>query len=163
MERLRDVLQANLARRVSPNTDEKATAASPPPLAGIMDATVWRSLKDIHTTSDSDEGFLNDIVGLYVDRAATSIEQLRAALAENDMRAMLGIAHGLRGSSGNLGFNTMALLCARLEDAARGAVLTDVRTTIHRLDQELQHIRAAVGSPLVAGAGARQTFRQQPS
>jgi PAS domain S-box-containing protein len=159
MERLRDVLRTHLADRSAGGAAE-APGALPAPLAGIMDAAMWKSLREIH--SDSEGGFLNDIVGLYVDRAAASIEALRAAVAGNDMHAILGIAHGLRGSSGNLGFNTMALLCTRLEDAARAAALADVRTTVHRLDQELQRVRAAVGVPLAAGDGtgrARRSFQ----
>jgi PAS domain S-box-containing protein len=150
MERLRDVLRAHLADRGAGRAAE-TPGALPPPLAGIMDAAMWKSLREIH--SESEGGFLNDIVGLYVDRATASVDALRAAVAGNDMHAILGIAHGLRGSSGNLGFNTMALLCARLEDAARAAALADVRTTVHRLDQELQRVRAAVGVPLAAGDG----------
>ncbi len=53
----------------------------------------------------------------------------------------------------------MALLCTRLEDAARAAALADVRTTVHRLDQELQRVRAAVGVPLAAGDGPGRSRR----
>lgn len=156
MERLADTLRRHLDDRPSSASDA-APGAPLAALAGIMDANMWQTLHDI--PSDSEEGFLNDIVHMYVENTSAYLDALHDALTTNDTAAMVTIAHNLRGSSGNLGLNTMALLCARLEEAGREASLTDARAIVRRLDQELQRVRAAVSSPMTMSGGHRRPER----
>ncbi len=143
IERLAEILRQHL-RATADVPSETQTDPLPPELAGIIDAVMWQSLHDIQSRSGND--FVNDILNLYFECATKYLGALREGLATGDSHAVMHAAHSLKGSSSNLGFNTIATLSADLEQAGRQGALLNARRTLPVLEQEYERVRTAVES-----------------
>lgn len=62
-----------------------------------------------------DDTVLAELYAMYADDTAKRMGELREALDANDTERCSRIAHALKGSSGNVGADTMRELAARLE------------------------------------------------
>jgi len=63
------------------------------------------------------------VIERYLVTSARSIEELEAALAQNDPGKIVEVAHALKGSSLTIGVNRLGQLCQRLEHAARDGAI----------------------------------------
>jgi HPt (histidine-containing phosphotransfer) domain-containing protein len=68
---------------------------------------------------------LVEILDLFLDSARDRLPRLVAALECGDLEAALVEAHGLKGSAGTVGAQSLAAACSRLEQEARRGALPD--------------------------------------
>jgi HPt (histidine-containing phosphotransfer) domain-containing protein len=66
-----------------------------------------------------------EILDLFLDSARDRLPRLVAALECGDLEAALVEAHGLKGSAGTVGAQSLAAACSRLEQEARRGALPD--------------------------------------
>ncbi len=62
---------------------------------------------------------LRPLVPKFLERTGAAIEQLRGALAANDLETLRAVGHRLRGTAGGYGFKRLGELAGQLEDAVR--------------------------------------------
>ncbi len=69
---------------------------------------------------ESGEGFLAQVLGLYIAGAPRLLREMRQAIASGSAEGLAVAAHSLKSSSGNLGATELAGLCRDLEAMGRG-------------------------------------------
>lgn len=77
-----------------------------------------------------------ELVTRFVDDGGRRLQALRGAVAERDFPTVHAQAHGLKGSSRNVGANPLGELCARLEDKGRLAQAEDIDPLFAAIEQE---------------------------
>jgi len=97
--------------------DRGATAAEP-----ALDPAVFAELVALAATVD--DGFLAGLVDQFVHETEPRLVDLRRAYRRGDVPAVRRLAHGIRGSSAQLGGARLAASCARLEQIV---TTTDLR------------------------------------
>ena len=107
-------------------------------MSAKIDAMVMRDLKDL----------LGDRFGELVERFVQDGDRrmalLRAAVPAREFDAIHAEAHGLKGSSRNIGANTLGDVCGELEQKGREKIPDNLATLFAALEQEF----AAVCSEL---------------
>jgi CheY-like chemotaxis protein/HPt (histidine-containing phosphotransfer) domain-containing protein len=86
------------------------------------------------------------VLDSYLDDVPRQLDALRSALEEGDPESVRRVAHGLKGASANVGSPLLADLAARIEQAAIGAGLDEVRTLFAELEAGFGSFREHVAS-----------------
>jgi CheY-like chemotaxis protein len=115
-----------------------ATASAVPALAPVLDVEVIEELRAIM----GDE-YLG-LIRMFFEDAPTHIAKLQAALAANDVAAMVAPAHTLKSSSANLGAMALSAVAKRIEQGARTASLEKPALAVLMLENEFKRAKAAL-------------------
>jgi HPt (histidine-containing phosphotransfer) domain-containing protein len=86
--------------------------------------------------SGADPEFETELLQVYIATAPDLVEQLRRAVAAQDMDKAHTTAHTLKGSSRSIGASGFADLCQRLELAAREQNAATIAPTFKQLDHQ---------------------------
>jgi len=93
---------------------------------------------------DDDGRFLNRIIGAYLEKSPTDIEQLYQGLALADAEALRKAAHSFKSSSYNLGAHHLAELCKTVEMMGRECDLEGVAELCAGIEAEYLRARKAL-------------------
>ncbi|MCG8371074.1 MAG: response regulator [Proteobacteria bacterium] len=96
------------------------TAGGPVPPAALNDAALDR-IRELQQPGGPD--ILEKLVRMYMESTPGLLNEMRAAVADEDAEALSRAAHSLKSSSANLGANAVAELCRTLEEKARNSEL----------------------------------------
>ncbi|MFC4061356.1 response regulator [Planomonospora corallina] len=80
----------------------------------------------------------------FVSKAPGAVEELQEAVGRGDAKDVEKQAHSLKGSAVNMGADTLAELCARLEAQGRAGRLSDTEGTLHAIREELDLVRRTI-------------------
>jgi PAS domain S-box-containing protein len=139
-----DALDAALAEALRAGRAPSAQAARPeprpadPPDAG--DGPRW-SMDMLRLIFETDPALFDDIVETYLAQTVTCLDELDAAMAARDIKAVRELAHSCKGASANCGMHPLAATMARIEDRARGGVLDDTDTLLGLARRQLERAR----------------------
>lgn len=86
------------------------------------------------------------LVERFVDDGEARIAKMDNAIASNDAQALYGEAHGLKGSSRNVGAAELAEQCAMLEHMGHQENLTDAAETFASVKAEFDRACAELKS-----------------
>jgi HPt (histidine-containing phosphotransfer) domain-containing protein len=111
---------------------------APEAFSTAVDLTVLASYDEIQLDGEPD--LIVELIDLYRDDAPRRVGVMRKALAQRNWFSLKREAHSLRGSSGNLGANQMALLCGEIEAMESGNLFPSVEALLSRLEQELERV-----------------------
>jgi len=114
-----------------------------------VDARTLAALRDLQGEGQPD--ILAELIAVYLHDTPPRLAALHETLVHADAAALQREAHGLKGSSSQIGAVQMACLCADLEDQAAATDLTGAAETVRRLDDAFGPVRAH----LLAVAGGR--------
>jgi HPt (histidine-containing phosphotransfer) domain-containing protein len=98
-------------------------------------------LSSLEETAGGDEEFTRDLIELFLDDAATQLEEIREALSQSDARALARQAHGLKGSSANMGATKLSEIAMSLEMAAEKQVLDQAEDILTELEEEFERVK----------------------
>jgi HPt (histidine-containing phosphotransfer) domain-containing protein len=84
-----------------------------------------------------EDGFAG-LLETFIADSEAKIASLRSGLEDGDADLVRRSAHSLKGSSSNLGANTMVALSQQIEDQARDDNLSGLETLVEQLDAEFQ-------------------------
>jgi histidine phosphotransfer protein HptB len=84
----------------------------------------------------------------YLSEARSTMNQLRAALAESDPGQVRERAHYLKGSSMMIGANALAHCCARLERMGRDSDLSEAAPALEAAAAALEAVHAELSKQL---------------
>ncbi len=94
-----------------------------------------------------DEEFLREIYQIFLEEIPTRLENFHRALEENDIQAIVGLAHSLKGVSLTIGALSCHKAALNLEMAAREGDEAKVReifptlnTILEQLEEQLSNI-----------------------
>jgi CheY-like chemotaxis protein len=105
-----------------------------------VDACALAALRDLQGAGRPD--LLAELIAVYLRDTPPRLAALHEAVARADVEALRRAAHGLKGSSSQIGAVQMARLCAELEGHVRTADLTGAAETLRRLDEAFGRVRA---------------------
>ncbi len=143
-----DELEAVLERWISKADEDKVPAPESgdglvegEPEEAPLDWSVLAGLRELQEEGEPD--ILEDLIGLFLTDAPPQLGALREAVEAGDAHSVERIAHGLKGSSGNLGAVRMSALCTELEEMERSDELKAAPELISRLEEEFGRVCAA--------------------
>ena len=94
-----------------------------PPLAGTSPATDTSGEAAGHLYSDfADDPEMDELIAGFVGRLSATLEDIRAALEEEDLERLRRLAHQLKGAAGGYGFMPISGDAAAIEVALRDGV-----------------------------------------
>jgi len=95
---------------------------------------------------------IREIVTMYLDAGPHTLEEIRLALDAEDLPEARRLAHSFKANSATVGAHRLALLCQRLEDAAKEgrkdeayALLQDVEREFELVQKALQNVLSVFG------------------
>ena len=91
------------------------------------------------------------LVETYQLDAGRQLENIRACREQGDLDGVRRAAHSLKGASANVGASGLAVLCARLEGAARNGDEAALAALIDAVRAEIQRVRQALTRSLLPG------------
>ena len=97
-----------------------------------VDTSTLAALRDLHGAGQPD--ILAELSAVYLRDTPPRLAALREAVARADAEALRREAHGLKGSSSQIGAVKMARLCTELEEQAGATDLMGAPETLRRLD-----------------------------
>ena len=108
------------------------------PSEPIVDPLVFEEICALGDTLE--EGFVAALLTEFMHETAPLLVELRSALAEGDAPTVRRIAHGLRGSSSQLGGGRFAASCCRLEELASAGDLRGGDASLWAVEIEYRHL-----------------------
>ena len=77
-----------------------------------------------------------ELISVFLESAPSDIQKMRAALGNQDAKALGNAAHALKGSCSNLGAARLRELCQQIENHCRSGTLDQVLKLLESIDQE---------------------------
>jgi HPt (histidine-containing phosphotransfer) domain-containing protein len=99
-------------------------------------------------------GLLGDVVALWAEQLPLALSQIDAQRSGRDAPGLAAAAHGLRGSSANVGARRLARACADLEENARAGTAPEL------LQDQIRTIAAEAET---AREALQETVRNMPA
>jgi HPt (histidine-containing phosphotransfer) domain-containing protein len=112
----------------------------------VLDPGVLATLQGAERRSHA--GLLAYLITLYLRDTPAHLGALQEAVAQGDAGRVEEVAHGLRGSSVQLGATQMASLCASLQEDASTHDLSRAVARVADLTREFSRVQAALGAVL---------------
>ena len=113
--------------------------SSPASEEAPLDHEVLQSLREL-----GDEGFMAELVSLFVGEVPSLLVSLRDALGREDTGAVERVAHALHGSCGNIGAVRMAALCEKLQHAGASGDLARAPGLVGEVEAEFGRVCPAL-------------------
>lgn len=140
----------DLARTVSrwmapprPAAPRPAQKETPSTVEGPLDPQVIDEIRSLQRDGAAPD-FFEQIVRAFLHESSRSIENLRSAVVRGDAPVVQRIAHGLKGSSANLGARRLSALLLELETLGREGHLDGAPARLAALEAEYRRVSAAL-------------------
>jgi histidine phosphotransfer protein HptB len=117
---------------------EAVKASIPETFRAAVDLSVLASYEDIQIEGAPD--LIVELIDLYVKDAPRRVAIMRAALANQNWLALKREAHGLRGSSGNLGVLRVKVICDEIEAIDTRDLAPRAAVLLADLERELEGV-----------------------
>ena len=112
----------------------------------VLDRQVLAALQELERISHA--GLLAHLITLYLQEVPAQLVALHEAVAHGDASRVDEVAHGLRGSSAQLGATRMASLCTSLQEDAGTQNLSRAAARVADLTREFSLVQAALEAAL---------------
>src|SRR5215213_7662421 len=109
-----------------------------------VDMAVLTSFEEVQVEGEPD--LIVELIDLYLEDTPRQMAAMQKALAITDGTSLKRAAHGLKGSSANLGAGRLAALCGELEQMCRVDSFQGVTAQLARLGQELERVRQSLAA-----------------
>jgi PAS domain S-box-containing protein len=111
--------------------------------AEVVDTEPAIDLAELKSFMEPDD--LAEFLKEFLEDTFKRIESMKTALAQRDFVQVCGIAHGLRGSSANVGAHKLAGICRDLENQSKAtAVLDAMQLLLQQLETEYDRVAVAL-------------------
>jgi HPt (histidine-containing phosphotransfer) domain-containing protein len=91
---------------------------------------------------DDGDGFLRDIVGIFLEDTPNRVLELKESLAAGDAVRFTRAAHSIKGSSSNLGATPLRAVAEKLEMESRTKGLSGVNPLMSDLEKVFESTKA---------------------
>ena len=150
-----DELAAEISRwlPLAALADARADQALALPAIPAQDAETLvdrAQLDELRAIGPDGDGFVADLVGLFLTEGALEVRRIRGAVEADDPAAVMRAAHRLRGSALNLGCASLAEAAEALEVLGRRDVLEGAVPLVERLRGAFDRTASALRTELEA-------------
>ena len=94
--------------------------------------------------SEGDDGFLKEMVDLFLTDTPLRLNDLEAALQDGQQPEFVRAVHSIKGASANFGADDLHALCAEVEQMGRAGKMNDTTIKIQGLHTEFERVRMAL-------------------
>ena len=108
----------------------------------VLDTQVLAALQELEQRSRA--GLLARLITLYLQEVPAQLAALHEAVARGDAGRVEEVAHGLWGSSAQLGATRMTSLCTALQEDGRAHNLRRAAARVAALTREFARVQAAL-------------------
>jgi DNA-binding response OmpR family regulator/HPt (histidine-containing phosphotransfer) domain-containing protein len=136
---------------------DNAGGTIPPPMS--IDRDVLHSCLSVF--GDQNPTVLQELLDLFLGSTAPRLSEMWEALGHSDAKTMGELAHGVRGSSAQVGATNMAQTCASIGTLVRTGSLQGVRELLNQLQLDFE--RARQDLQIIAREGLSERREQQDS
>jgi CheY-like chemotaxis protein/anti-sigma regulatory factor (Ser/Thr protein kinase) len=151
LERLAAVVERWSAETAAADPTSARAPATPQDVDAVLDRSVLATLQELERGQSR---LLPRLIRLYLQEAPAHLVALQEAVAQGDAGRVEELAHGLKGSSAQLGATRMQCICAALQQAGGRPDLRRTAAHVAELQREFVRARAALEAVLQeAGAG----------
>jgi HPt (histidine-containing phosphotransfer) domain-containing protein len=112
----------------------------------VLDTQVLAALQELERMSRA--GLLARLIRLYLQEVPAQLAALHEAVPHGDAGRVEEVAHGLRGSSAQLGATRMTSVCTALQEDAGTHNLSRAAARVADLTREFCHVQAALEAVL---------------
>jgi len=151
LERLAAVVERWSAASAAADPAGARAPATPQDTDAVLDRSVLATLQLLERGQSR---LLPHLIRLYLQEAPAHLVALQEAVAQGDAGRVAELAHGLKGSSAQLGATRMHCICAALQEAGGRPDLRRAAAHVAELQREFVRVHAALEAVLQeAGAG----------
>jgi CheY-like chemotaxis protein len=126
------VMEASPAKDASPAMEDIG-----PPVDEV-------ALENLRSMDAGDEGFMSQIIDLFLSDLRERIDALKEAAVQRDGDALKRVAHALKGSCGHFGAAHLAALCRKTEQIGIQQPVGDASAIIREMETEATRVRTAL-------------------
>lgn len=112
--------------------------------SSIIDPEAIENLRALD--SEGADGFLREIIGIYLEDVPQRLAEIRSALAGADRALLTRSAHTVKGSSANVGAIEVRAIAERLEHRSKSEELPPLAAVADELDAAFARAKAALAS-----------------
>jgi len=116
-------------------------------MASMSESRSTKEIFDVNEVLDrvaGDQELLKEIAQLLVEGLPNQIRQIHEGVGSNNARAVMEAAHALKGSVGNFAARRAYDVAYRLEVMGREGTLTEAKSALADLKQELNALQDAL-------------------
>ena len=104
------------------------------------------NLQGIREVTMDDEEFMAELIDIFLDDSPTQIRVLRDAIEGREGGVAASAAHRLKGSSGNLGADSLAALCRRVEESGRENRVEEMPGLLRDIEREFSRVKECLSA-----------------
>ncbi len=91
-----------------------------------------------------DKELLFELLEIFTEDFGEKRELLSTAVAGKDYEQIRGIAHSIKGASGNISAKVLRTICVTLEDMGKNNNLDGIEDLLVNLDKSFEHLTARI-------------------
>lgn len=133
-------LTASSARSEAPKIESTPTEANYEALPIIKEST----LKHLEMLGDGQEDFMPIVIHGFISETEKLLEAMRAALSRNDCQAFRELAHTIKGSAGNIGAESLHVICSDIMDHNENALMPKAHDLLLQAQQQFKSAQQAL-------------------
>ena len=107
-----------------------------------LDAAAIKYLREL--AGPESPGFISDLLGIYLEDLPGRLEAVKSAVRDGNAEGLRQAAHGLKGSSGNIGAMRLQKICLLLESIAGSGTVEGAAEPLEILEKEAANTAAAM-------------------
>ena len=115
-------------------------------------------LRDALERLEGDRALLDELLGLFLEDCPPKLERLHQAVDREDMEAVHGLGHAVKGAAANLSLGPIRKAASRVEGAGTEGRVAEARKAIEDLEAEFERLKKYLSSQ-TAPAGESKTER----
>jgi histidine phosphotransfer protein HptB len=105
-----------------------------------------QAIENLRALNPGDDGaFLREIAGIFLEDTPQRLAELEQSLRERDVARFARAAHSIKGSSANLGANSLRSVAEKLEHQARTEGIDQVATLLEQVNAEFAKASRELG------------------
>jgi len=115
-------------------------------------------LRDAMERLEGDRALLDELLNLFLEDCPPKLDGLHQAVEREDMEAVHGLGHAVKGAAANLSLGPIREAAYRVECAGKEGRVADARKAIQELEAEFERLKEYLSSQTVS-AGESKTER----
>lgn len=113
----------------------------------FFDFTMLNMFKEL---SDDGNDAVKEIISIFLGDAPKYLDQIKAAIAQDDASGLNEAAHSLKSSSANLGATELSQHCQSLENLGRGGTTEGAQSQFDVMENSLKKVKEILEQELVS-------------
>ncbi len=110
-----------------------------------MNLTRQEWIQKLEADLGIDEEDIIEVCEIFFDELPTELSNMRNVYANNDIKILSRLAHGLKGSAANIGFLTVSELAKQIEIMAKQNKVADLDKYLKDIEEATEELKIFVG------------------